>query len=208
MGDTDPEHGGRKAVDVKAPIVQAMFSAVQEDCHDLLPPLLAGDDSLVVQRNADGHNLLMIALANGAQRCVDFLLSCRHAAALALGATVGGVSALMLAAATGRQHHHYYPDQQDCYDDSSGRRQGGGGAGGAGAEGTGSGDAKTLENGGGSGGSTVGGSKQKHNDEANREVTSMVARVLRACMTGTTPQLDLALHMLELLQVRECFPDR
>ena len=84
-----------------APVVDALLSAVREDCVDLIPFLLSGDDALLCRRNAEGHNALMVAVAHQSEKCVQYLLESDHVATLVQQSTPGGLSALMLAAANG-----------------------------------------------------------------------------------------------------------
>ena len=57
-------------------MIEALFSAVREDCDDLVPFLLSGDDSILTRLNDEGHNVLMVALAHNSVKCTKCVLAC------------------------------------------------------------------------------------------------------------------------------------
>eukprot|EP00750_Incisomonas_marina_P013334 INCI17292.1.p1 GENE.INCI17292.1~~INCI17292.1.p1 ORF type:complete len:2000 (-),score=360.72 INCI17292.1:184-6183(-) len=84
-------------------VLEALFSAIREDCDELIPFLLSGDDTLLLRRNEEQHNVLMAAVGHASEKCTEFIMNSRHAPELATQqARSGGVSALMLAAARGK----------------------------------------------------------------------------------------------------------
>lgn len=54
-------------------VLEALFSAIREDCDDLIPFLLSGDDTLLLRRNEEQHNVLMVAVGHASNKCTQYV---------------------------------------------------------------------------------------------------------------------------------------
>ena len=56
-------------------VLEALFSAIREDCDELIPFLLSGDDTLLLRRNEEQHNVLMAAVGHASEKCTEYVAS-------------------------------------------------------------------------------------------------------------------------------------